>query len=168
MKRRSFLLFGTGVALSPYIQAKALSALEKSYAEVEETINAVLIHMFPPGGKLPSAEEVHLSRFILQTIAHKSFDKDIRRFVIEGAKELEVREKGKFSSYSAVQKEHALREYETSGYGKSWLSRMLTLAMEGLFSDPIYGANVNEKGWKALGAYGGVPRAQQRYIYGEV
>ena len=166
MKRRDFLVFGTGVALSSCLHAEALNRLEKEYAEVEGVIAAVQAHMFPPGAVLPSAEEMQLSIFVLQTIAHKSFDRDIRRFVIEGARELEQREKGKFLSSSSVQKEEALRQYEACEYGRSWLSRILTLSMEGLFSDPIYGANIREKGWKALGVQGGLPGAQKRYIYG--
>ena len=50
---------------------------------------------------------------------------------------------------------------ETS-YGSNWLSRIMTLTMEGLFSDPIYASNINESGWKALHAYGGVPRAKKK------
>ena len=99
---------------------------------------------------------------------HKSYDKDIRAFVIEGAEELMSREKGTFVSMTEAEKEKALRAYEETGYGSNWLSRIMTLTMEGLFSDPIYGSNVHEAGWKALGAYGGLPRATKRYVTDEV
>jgi hypothetical protein len=101
---------------------------------------------------------------LLETIIHSSYDKDIRQFVIEGAEELENREEGKFTALSEKEKERALRAYEETRYGSNWLSRIMTLTMEGMFSDPIYGSNVKEAGWKALGAYGGLPRPTTRYI----
>ena len=40
----------------------------------------------------------------------------------------------------------------------------MTITMEGMFSDPIYGSNIKESGWKALGAYGGFPRPKTKYL----
>ena len=65
---------------------------------------------------------------------------------------------------SEKEKERALRAYEQTNYGSSWLGRIMTLTMEGIFSDPIYGSNVKEAGWKSLGTYGGLPRPKTRYI----
>lgn len=120
--------------------------------------------MFPAGSKLPSAKEMHVTQFLFETVTHKSYDKDIRAFVLEGAEELILRENGRFVSMSHNEKEKALRAYEETHYGSSWLSRIMTLTMEGMFSDPIYGSNVNEAGWKAIGSYGGFPRAKTRYL----
>jgi hypothetical protein len=164
MKRRRFLILGSVLGLSSYVQAKESSAFEKAFKKVEPTLSAVQEHMFPEGSKLPSAKSMDATRFLFETMAHKSFDKDIKAFVLEGAKELEGREKGRFVSMTAKEKEKALRAYEETNYGSSWLSRIMTLTMEGLFSDPIYGANVKEAGWKSLHAYGGTPRPQTRYM----
>ena len=168
MKRRKFLVLGSLLGLSPYIEAKETSSFERGFTKVEATIAAVQAHMFPKNSKLPSASETDTIRFLFETVNHKSYDRDIRAFVIEGAKELMDREKGKFVAMSVQEKEKALRAYEETSYGSNWLSRIMTLTMEGLFSDPIYGANVKEAGWKALGAYGGLPRAKKRYVTDEV
>ncbi len=164
MKRRRFLILGSMVGLSPYIQAKDISAFEKAFEKLEPTVRAVQEHLFPEGSLLPSAKSMKVTQFLFETMIHKSFDKDIKAFVLEGAKELEKREKGRFVSMSQHDKEMALRAYEETNYGSSWLSRMMTLTMEGLFSDPIYGSNVKEAGWKALSSYGGFPRPKTRYI----
>ncbi len=121
-------------------------------------------HLFPERSKIPSARSMNVTQFLLETITHPSYDKDIRLFVIEGAEELESREEGKFTAFSEKEKERALRAYEETHYGSNWLSRIMTLTMEGMFSDPIYGSNVKEAGWKALGSYGGLPRPTTRYI----
>jgi len=164
MKRRNFLILGSVLGLSPYIKAKELSTFEKSFKKVEFTISAVQEHMFPKGSQIPSAVSMNVTQFLFETISHKSYDKDIRVFVLEGAEELINREDGQFTSMNAKEKEKALREYEETNYGSNWLSRIMTITMEGLFSDPIYGSNIKESGWKALGSYGGMPRPASRYI----
>jgi len=164
IKRRQFLIFGSLLGISPYIQAKELSKFAKAFKEVDTTIAAVQEHLFPAGSKIPSAKKMHSTQFLFETMAHKSFDKDIREFVLEGAKELIRREDGHFISMSSANKEKALRAYEETNYGSSWLSRMMTLTMEGMFCDPIYGSNVKELGWKALRSFGGQPRPKKRYL----
>jgi len=163
MKRRKFLLFGSMLGLSTGLKAKAYTPFEKEFHSVEPIIQHVQEHLFPLDSKIPSAKLMRATAFLFETIKHKSFDKDIRAFVIEGAKELQIREKN-FISMTVQEKEKALRAYEETNYGSNWLSRMMTLTMEGMFSDPIYGSNVNEAGWKALNTFGGQPRPRTRYI----
>jgi hypothetical protein len=163
MKRRDFLIMGSATALSPYIQAQTAPPLSKSFKPVKETIFAVQSHMFPKGGRLPSARAMGTIRFTEETLFHPTYDKDIRAFVIEGARELMRREKG-FLSYTDAQKEKALRTYEQTDYGRSWLSRIMVLTMEAIFSDPIYGSNIKEAGWRSVQSFGGEPRPQTRYI----
>jgi len=164
MKRRKFLILGSALGLSSYIQAKEVSTFEKTFKKVEPTLFAVQEHLFPDGSKIPSATSMNATQFLFETMMHKSFDKDIKAFVLDGAKELENREKGRFTSMAKQEKEKALRAYEKTNYGRNWLSRIITLTMEGLFSDPIYGSNIKEAGWKALSSYGGFPRPKTRYI----
>lgn len=163
-KRRQFLIWGSLLGLSPYIHAQSMRRYEKAFRQIEPTIAAVQEHMFPEGSKLPSAKAVNATQFLFETVTHQSFDKDIRAFVLEGAEELQTREKGRFASMSHQEKEKALRAYEKTNYGSAWLSRIMTLTMEGMFSDPIYGSNAHEAGWKAIDAYGGFPRPKTRYI----
>lgn len=165
MKRRNFLILGSVFGLSSSLLGKKNSVVfSKSLKNVEKTIQSVQEHLFPEGSQIPSARSMNVTQFLLETITHPSFDKDIRLFVIEGAEELESREEGKFTVLSEKEKERALRSYEETHYGSNWLSRIITLTMEGMFSDPIYGSNVKEAGWKALGSYGGLPRPTTRYI----
>ncbi|HIP19442.1 MAG TPA: gluconate 2-dehydrogenase subunit 3 family protein [Sulfurovum sp.] len=164
MKRRNFLLLGSMLGMTHYLHAKPSSSFERSFKKVEATLRAVQEHMFPQGSKIPSAQSMHTIQFLFDTVSHETYDKDIRKFVIEGAEELQRREKGKFLSMNTQEKEEALRTYEKTRYGSNWLSRIMTLTMEGLFSDPIYGSNKKEAGWKALNAYGGVPRPRTKYI----
>ncbi len=164
IKRRAFLVLGSLLGLSPYLNAQVINGFQKEFKEVEKTLYAVQDHMFPEGCPLPSAQAMYMTQFLYDTMQHHSFDKDIKAFVIEGAKELQKREKGKFNTMSSKEKEKALRAYEETRYGSSWLSRIMTLSMEGMFSDPIYGSNTKEAGWKALGSYGSFPRPKTKYL----
>jgi len=164
MKRRNFLILGSLFGLSSHLSGKRSLLPSRQQKETEATIQAVQEHLFPEGNTIPSAKSMQLTQFLFETIGDQSYDRDIRAFVIEGAKELQIREKGRFPSLSMSQKEKALRAYEKTEYGKSWIERIMTLSMEGLFSDPVYGSNIQESGWKALRAYGGQPRPRTRYI----
>ena len=164
IKRRKFLILSSIFGLSPYLQGKEFTIFEKEFKKIEPTISAVQVHMFPTSSQIPSAESMNVTQFLLETLSHKSYDKDIRAFVLEGAQELNTRESGHFRLMSHKDKEKALRAYEGTQYGSNWLSRIMTLTIEAMFSDPIYGSNINEAGWKALGSYGGQPRPKTRYI----
>jgi len=164
MKRRKFLILGSALGLSPYIKAKEISDFEKKFKKLEPILSVVQEHLFPEGSKIPSARSMNATQFLFETMMHKSFDKDIKAFVLEGAKELEKREKGRFMFMTVEDKEKALRAYEETNYGSNWLSRIMTLTMEGLFSDPIYGSNIKEAGWQAISSYGGFPRPKTRYM----
>lgn len=170
MKRRNFLIFGTflGLSTSTSLDAKIKSTkqrhFEKTFKKLEPTLRAVQEHLFPQGSKIPSAKSMNLTKFLFETMKHSSFDRDIKAFVLEGARELEKREKNNFTKLSVDAKEKALREFEETNYGSNWLGRMMTLSMEGLFSDPIYGANKKEAGWKSIAAYGAFPRAKEKYL----
>lgn len=168
IQRRNFLKLSTLLGLSPYINAKSTSKFEKKFKSVEQTIMSVQAHLFPKHSKIPSSNSMKLTVFLFDTIKHKSYDRDLRAFVIEGAKELDKRENGRFTLLTSTQKEKALRAYEETNYGSAWLSRIMTLSMEGLFSDPIYGSNINEDGWKTISSYGGFLRPKTKYMSGEM
>jgi len=164
LKRREFLITSSLIGLSPYIDAKTKTVFEKKFQNVRSTIEAVQIHMFPDGSTLPSAKKTNVIQFLFETITHKSYDKDIRAFIIEGAEELMSRNEKVFNTMHEEEKEKALREYEKTNYGSSWLSRIMTVTMEGLFSSPIYGTNTNEIVWKSIDMYGGYPRPIVKYL----
>ena len=112
MQRRNFLILSSVFGLSSSLFGKNNSIVfSKSLKNVEKTIQSVQQHLFPEGSKIPSARSMNVTQFLLETITHSSYDKDIRLFVIEGTEELESREEGKFTTLSNKEKERALRAY---------------------------------------------------------
>ncbi len=166
VERRAFLagvgVFGAAVCLPQ--RTKAAQEPAKTFAEAVPVIAAVQRHMFPKGGKLPDADMMHMNRFLIETVAHPTYDRDIRAFIIDGAKELMLRENGKLLGYNHGAMEAALRRYEATDYGSNWLSRIMILSLEALLGDPVYGSNVGEAGWRTVQSFGGQPRPKTRYI----
>lgn len=165
MDRRYFLISAGlfTILFGAKIQETQKSKLFSLFESLIPTIEAVQNHLFPQGGKIPSAKEMNAIGFLKETLLHRSFDRDTRDFVIEGAKELIARTDGKFVAMDENQKERALRAYEETDYGSSWLHRIMILTMEALFGDPLYGSNIHQSGWRAIGIFGGEPRPTSRY-----
>jgi len=165
MNRRVFISFSTFIGVSSLLHStNPIVTKAELSKDIFNIINSVQEHFFPENSQLPSAREFRAVEFLNDTIFHKTFDKDIREFVISGAKDFISQENGKFINYSYEEKEIALRKFENSTKGSQWLSRIMILSMEALLSDPIYGGNYKESGWKALDTKGGEPRPESRYI----
>ena len=164
VKRRQFLILGSMFGLSPYINARTSTKFDSAFKKIERTLEMVQEHMFPQNSVLPAAQDMHVIQFVYETMRHPSFDRDIKAFVLEGTEELINRTEGKFITMSTEEKEKALRAYEEIEYGSTWLERIMTLTMEGIYSDPIYGANIGELGWKSIHSYGGFPRPSTKYM----
>ena len=78
-------------------------------------VEAVQTHMFPRNNLVPSAGEFHAAKFLSETVMHPTYDRDIRSFVIEGARALQEREKQHFLDYDPERKrrhfENMKRQY---------------------------------------------------------
>ncbi len=163
MNRRLFLtLFGA--SSSTLLLSSPHKMKEYLPTDTLTLIYAVQQHMFPEGSTIPSAKSFNAIGFLNETVSHSSFDKDIRKFIIDGSEKLQKREKSRFLHYNSKEMEIALRSYEETSYGSGWLDRIVLLCLEGLLSDPIYGGNSEQSGWKALQTRGGEPRSTSRYI----
>jgi gluconate 2-dehydrogenase gamma chain len=163
MNRRSFLsvcsIEGTSLLFASSKQNTNILSNEQFL-----TIQTVQQHMFPDNNLIPSAKTFRATKFLIETISHHTFDRDIRKIVIDGATELQNRENNKFLTYNSHKIEKALRSYEESSYGSNWLNQIMILSLEALMSDPIYGGNYNQLGWDSLKTKGGTPRPKKRYI----
>jgi gluconate 2-dehydrogenase gamma chain len=92
---------------------------------------------------------------------HDSFDREDLDFILSGAKELKNR--GYKSIMIEREKEQMLREFSQSRFGENWISLLLNYTLEAMLSDPLYGGNKDEIGWKAYRHHAGVPRPTKRF-----
>ncbi len=163
MKSRRAFISTVGTVGVSMVYAK--SPIESRLPEdIYNVIAKVQEHLFPEGSLLPSAKLFGATPFLVSTLYHSSYDRDIRAFVLKGARELLKREHNLLLEYQPYQLERALRDFEKTSIGSGWLNRVMILSIEALLSDPIYGGNFKELGWMALGTMEGEPRPTSRYI----
>jgi len=96
-------------------------------------------------------------------------DPDNRKFIVNGVGWLNdiasKRHEAVFIDLNGDQREDVLRQIEKTGAGERWISLILLYVFEALLSDPVYGGNTDQIGWRWLEHQPGFPRppASQRY-----
>ncbi len=124
-------------------------------------IQSVQEHLFPKNPPFPSAREIKSARYLKIVSFDSSFDKDDLRFIFDGVDE--VVRRGWRSDLKKDKKESILQEFSQTSFGQNWISTLLNYTFEALLSDPIYGGNVGQKGYKSLNHKPGVPTPVVRF-----
>jgi len=165
MKRRKFLTAAAAMAAWGSVRflypASPPSGKERERAF--EIVASVQRHMFPKGLSMPDADRFGALGYLKETVAHPTFDPDIREMLFEGARRLDHLSGGAFLSLHSNERELLLRRFEEEAFGEYWLAHLMNLTLEALLGDPIYGGNREEVGWRAFGLSPGKPRPKARY-----
>ena len=161
MTRRVFiasaLLAGTALTLLPQ--------REKTHIKIKpfKIIEAVQEVLFPKGLQAPSASEFGATNYLATVTTHSSFWKDDLIFLIFGT-ELLIKEEPTFLAMNHKEQEKALRNFvNNNSKAENWVSLLLFYTLEALFSDPIYGGNKNELGWKWVKHNTGQPQPKKMW-----
>ena len=160
MKRRNFIKFSATLALlfsSNVAIARTIS--KENLIILDEIFNII----FPKTSTMPSAKEFKALNYLVQNISHKTFDNDDKVLITDGTKDflsafpefLTLNKKEKNELIFSVIKEN--------DYAKSWVSKIAYYGIEALFSDPIYGGNFEQIGWKSINHNIGYPRPIKTY-----
>ena len=160
MKRRNFIKFSATLALlfsSNVAIARTIS--KEKLVILDEIFNII----FPKTSTMPSAKEFKALNYLVQNISHKTFDNDDKVLITDGTKDflsafpefLTLNKKEKNELIFSVIKEN--------DYAKSWVSKIAYYGIEALFSDPIYGGNFEQIGWKSINHNIGYPRPIKTY-----
>ncbi len=139
-------------------------------AEQSTILNDILEIFFPDDGNGPSAEDINAFGYIMwvlhDSINRKSEDNE---YIIEGidwanetAQEIYFTP---FTELDQKQKEALVDKFTKLNWGKSWSSVIITLIMEAVLLDPLYGGNTNEVGWEWLNHTPGFPRPTEELRY---
>lgn len=159
MKRREFIASTAVLGLSTALNSKDLKTVEpKTWLVLEEVLNI----LFPKTDKMPSAKEFGAITYFQQALFHESFDKSDSEYILTGANDF----LGSFSDFLTVNqktKEQYVKDASSSSYGSSWLEMLVYYGIEAMLSDPIYGGNKNESGWKSLNHETGRPQPKRKY-----
>lgn len=153
----SAVLAGTAFVLLPQ------NAKTNVKIDLFKTIAAVQEVLFPKGLEAPAASEFGATAYLANVALHSSFLKSDLNFLNHGVQEL-MNEYNDFLTLSPKEQDQVLREFtEEHRSGESWVSFLLYFTIEALLSDPIYGGNKNELGWKWANHNPGLPRPSKPF-----
>ena len=148
------------------------SQLESAYEKLQEpwlTLADVQQHLFPADETSPGASDINAIVFLQNMLEAPDTDAEEKEFIIKGVswlKDLSLKNhKLNFSQLNSQQKEIILRKIEQSNAGSRWLSIMMSYLIEALLSDPVYGGNKNQLGWKWLEHIPGFPTPDSEKVY---
>jgi len=165
VNRRRFLWQGSLLSLAATLPLnaclsddipKVLAQRDPELLNQEEwdTLIAVQEVLFPHEKDAPGAVDINAAGYFQWVLADPLLDPSETKYKINGLTWLNedaVEQYGKiFPQLSSEKKELLLRHVTEHSWGRSWISVLLLTIFEALLSDPIYGGNTDEKGWKWL------------------
>lgn len=179
--RRNFvkntLLWGAGSSLflqrCQWFQSQGIKGRNPEvFNELEwNTLIAVQDLLLPSEKNAPGAREINAAAFFQWVVSDPQLDPDENEFKKKGLTRVEETAQKNwqmsFIDLHAEGQEKVLRYIETFSWGESWISAVLLHLFEALLSDPIYGSNPEEIGWKWLAYQPGMPRPYPNKIYGD-
>lgn len=179
LNRRHFLLGMAAISASAVIpsfiscEAKPKHDIHKQFNDAEfATLIAILNHLFPKDETSPGAEDFNAATYYTWVITDPDKDpvevsqlRDGIGWTNEAANE---EYKKPFVKLTHQEKENVLRLLAEERWGENWLSATITVIFEALLSDPIYGSNTKETGWKWLAHTAGNPRPTKSHMYNPV
>jgi len=180
LSRRSFLLTG-GVALSAgaAVVTAPLTLADLATPETvqpgftakqEQILAAVTEHLFPKGSDSPGATDINAVAYLQSAIFRPDFAAGTRNFIINRTQTLHEASMERFDlafdEIEPPQRETLLRYVaDRTRWGENWISLLLSYVLEALLSDPVYGGNPDEIGWKWLEHRPGFPRPPANKMY---
>lgn len=179
LNRRHFLLGIAAIsaaALIPSAISCSASPIHDIHNQLTDedftTLTAVQNHLFPRSENSPGAGDVHAAQYYTWVLMDTEKDPDSIKQLRNGIRwTKETADEtygGKFYDLDFDEKEKVIQIMANEGWGENWLSVTLTLIFEALLSDPIYGSNTDESGWKWLEHKSGNPRPDKSQMYNPV
>jgi len=137
-----------------------------------EILNLVQDFLFPLDGNGPGASEIKAAEYLQWVVLDPEMDKEEIDYIFNGIKWVEeTAQEEKNSSFLQLkekEQEEILVFIAAQSWGESWYSVLLTFIFEALLSDPIYGSNPDNIGWKWLNHNPGNPRPDENQKYGKI
>jgi gluconate 2-dehydrogenase gamma chain len=137
------------------------------------TLASVQEHLFPAGDSSeqpsPGAKDIAALRFLRNMLEAPDTESEEKSFILNGVNWLNdlslKNHQSNFIQLNTENKETVLRQIETSNAGNRWLSLIMGYLIEALLSDPVYGGNKDQQGWKWLEHIPGFPTPSVDKVY---
>lgn len=162
----SLALAYPATTLAELRQSKTGQTAAESFADWQQeptwqTLAQVQEVLFPAGDDVPGASDIAATLYLHKTIENPDADKEDKDFIFRGIGWLDSltqeHHKKTFLQLTAMQQQEMIEVIVKSRAGRNWVSTLLTYTLEALLTDPVYGGNKNQAGWKWLQHQPGYP-----------
>lgn len=182
MSRKDFLkgmLFSFAVTQVPFLSACShkntgklkpfANRLDHDQLEIVKIVQNIL---FPNDGNGPGALDIHAHNYLQWVMSDPRMEREEVEYIINGTGWVDETAQEDYSkdfiSLSREDQEQLINKISKQSWGEDWLSFLLTYIFEALLSDPLYGGNPEETGWKWLKVYPGYPRPDKTLLYDKI
>ena len=158
-------------ASPPLFSAPRLQSGDAGLSQQQwRTLDAVLDHLFPSEVQAPGAKDVKAVHWLQWVLLDDETDEVHKQFLRAGVARVDETamelHQNPFVALQQGQREAVLRNMEAGEQqGRAWLQEMIRYIFEALLSDPVYGGNPQEVGWKWLQHTPGFPRPSKEKRY---
>lgn len=166
INRRDFFQYGgaVGVALLVGIAAKKYALSNNVSTDTYKIFDALINHLFnDTDGYVTS--KLNVMGYFKGVLSDERIDIESREYLINGARWLNESANEEYNKdfikLNHDEKEALLKKISMLRWGDNWLYKIMGYYFETVFSDPIYGGNVDAVGWKWLAFEPGFPRPNE-------
>lgn len=171
MKRRKFIQYSV-ILLGSTMFAKEVSSYSLHVTILKEpyqTLSQVIDDLFTPSAGMPRPHSFNIIGFLQAVMADTRVKTETKKLILEGAGWINQTAQNHYiKNYIELQpqeRERVLKEISQKKWGDNWLWYLMNYTFEAMFSDPVYGANIDKVGWKWLEYEPGFPRPPKVNAY---
>ncbi len=140
--------------------------------EESQILEAVLAILFPEDGEGPGYRTIRAAEYVQWVLADPFYHPGRKEELLDGLTALQKLAQGRhrkpFWELNEQEQDALVAQMAADEKHQGWLSLLLTLILEALLADPIYGGNPSQVGWQWLDHYVGVPRPDEATRYDRI
>ena len=166
INRRDFIHYSgiVGAAVLVGVAAREYALRNSTDSDALRILDTLLNHLFNDSDGYVTSH-LNVKGYFQAVFADTRIDEEERTFLVNGTRWLQESAEERFDkgflALQASQRETLLNEISMLRWGDRWLYKVMGYYFEVVFSDPIYGGNINANGWKWLDYHPGFPRPNE-------
>ena len=168
INRRQILIYSACTLLLPAAATAAYTRSVSILSEPFQTIGVLHRDLFPGSADIPSPAHLHALEYLGGVMNDPYIDKNDKVFIMNGAKWLNESSAETYAKpyyrLSVKQRQALLKEISRETWGDNWLWTVMSYLFESMLCDPVYGANIDQSGWRWLNYEPGFPRPKKVLI----
>lgn len=175
--RRGFIkgMIGTSLVITiPFVDSCQANHLvnDGQLGKMSQMASDILDILFPYKGNGPSSQKINAYQYLNWILTDENYDKDIKNSLLKGFSKLDEFTKTIFSnpfeSLPQNKQKNIILKIQKTSWGEHLISRLLSIILDALVIDPIYGYNTNGIGWTWLQHIPGRPRPTPQNKYPKI